>query len=140
VFVLNEEQVYHVESCELVKGNAINVELNKCDCEIRADIKVERKHCVRIWGQVTDCFGKPVQEALVKLLKPYYAQGHIEYSGIAHTLTDCLGFYQFDVCYCDEDKTRYRILVGKPAVGSERTINEEGICDPCEEHYRENGD
>lgn len=135
-----EEKVYHEESCELIKGNAINVELNKCDCEVRADIKVERKHCVRIWGQVTDCYGKPVREALVKLLKPYYCKGYIDYVGVAHTVTDCLGFYQFDVCYSDDDKSKYRVLVGKPATGNDRVVNDESICDPCDESLQNDSD
>jgi hypothetical protein len=135
VFVMHDEQVYNEESCEIIKGNAINVELNKCDCEVRADIKVERKHCIRIWGQVTDCSGKPVSEALVKLLKPYPKQGCVEYAGISHTVTDCLGFYQFDVCFCDDDKSKYRILVGKPAKGNDRVIYEEGKCEPCDKRH-----
>lgn len=127
-----ENKAYHEDTCELVRGNAINLDLNRCDCEVRADIKVETKNCVRIWGQVTDCYGKPVKDALVKLIKPYFSKGCIEYTGVAHTVTDCLGFYQFDICQCDDEKAKYRVLVSKPAFGKERVLPADSICEPCE--------
>lgn len=123
---------YKKEFCDSVKGNAMDIELKKNDCEIRADIVVEREKCVRLWGQVKDCDGNPVKDALVKLLKPVYRYGKIEYVGVAHTITDCLGFYQFDLCPEDE-KTKFRVIVGKASKGNERYIDDEGgICNPCD--------
>jgi hypothetical protein len=116
-------------------GNALDLDLNKCDSEVRADIRVgkTKKNCIRVWGQVKDCEGRPVPEAQVKLLKSYYYHGNIEFEGVAHTTTDCLGFYQFDVCLEDEH-TKFRIIVGKASTGGkERVINGKGICNPCED-------
>ncbi len=127
-----DDKVFCEDKCELIRGNAVNVEINKHDCEVRVDIKVERKHTVRIWGQVKDCFGKPVKDALVKLLKPVCKHGCIEFAGIAHAVTDCLGFYQFEVEQCDDEKAKYRILVSKPTTGNDRVIYDDGICDPCD--------
>lgn len=117
-----------------IKGNALDVELKKCDSEVRADVVVgtDRK-CVRLWGQIKDCDGNPVKDALIKLLKPYYKCGKVEYEGIAHTRTDCLGFYQFDICPEDE-KVKFRVLVSKAVKGRDRVIdNEEGLCNPCKD-------
>lgn len=122
----------NIEICEAIIGNAVDVDLKKGDCEVRVDIKVGKKHCIRVWGQVKDCEGNPVNEALVKLLKPCYYHGKVEYEGIAHTTTDCLGFYQFDVCMT-EGHSKYRILVGKANTGKEKVIHIKGLCDPCNE-------
>lgn len=120
------------EFCESIRGNSFDVDLNKNDCEIRADVKVGKKNCVRLWGQVKDCDDQPVQDALVKLLKPIYKQGKVEYIGIAHTITDCLGFYQFDVCP-SEECAKFHVIVSKASAGNERTIIGEGDCDPCDD-------
>jgi hypothetical protein len=120
------------EHCENVKGNAFDIEFKKRDCEVRADIVVGReKRCIRLWGQVKDCDGRPVEDALVKLLKPYYRNGRIEFEGVAHTKTDCLGFYQFEICP-EEEHVKFRVIVSKATRGHERKIEEDhGICNPC---------
>ena len=116
---------YKKDDCEVLQGNVIDIDLKKDDCEVRADIRVKRKNCVRIWGRVMDCYGEPVEEALVKLLKK------------AHTITDCEGFYQFDVCD-EECKAEYRVIVSKAATGKDRVIYDEGECEPCyKDHNRE---
>lgn len=118
------------KSCELIVGNSLEVEIDGDDCEIRADIEVSRKNTVRLWGQIKDCEGKPVEGALVKLLKQTVVCGKPNYVGVAHAVTDCLGFYQFEICTC-HSSTKYRILVGKAAIGSEKIINSTGTCNPC---------
>lgn len=118
------------KTCELIVGNSLEVEVHGDDCEIRADIEVARKNTVRLWGQVKDCEGKPVEGALVKLLKQTVVCDKPNYAGIAHAVTDCLGFYQFEICPC-HSSTKYRILVGKAAIGSEKIINSNGTCNPC---------
>ncbi|MCQ1530737.1 hypothetical protein [Lutispora saccharofermentans] len=124
-------QDYQKEPCENVKGNAIDVELRPNDCEVRADIVVDRERCIRLWGQIKDCEGKPVKDALVKLLKPIWKYGKIEYVGVAHTTTDCLGFYQFNICP-DENNNKFRVIVSKAAKGNERVIyTGGGKCNPC---------
>ncbi len=125
-------QDYQREICDNIKGNAIEVEVKPKDCEIRADIIVAKERCVRLWGQVKDCEGKPVKDALVKLLKPIWKYGRIEFIGIAHTMTDCLGFYQFDLC-TEEENTKFRVIVGKATKGNERIITTGGHCNPCKD-------
>ncbi|GFP74491.1 hypothetical protein [Clostridium fungisolvens] len=125
------------ELCEYVLGNTIDIEVKHDDCEIKADVILERKKCVRVWGQVKDNNGMPVKCALIKLLKPVYKFGKVEYAGIAHTVTDCLGFYQFDLC-AEEENTKFRILVGKAVYGKERVISGQEKChysdDECDCH------
>ena len=120
----------HKEYCESIVGNFFDVALNKNDCEVRADIIVSRKKSVRLWGQVKDCEDEPIKDALIKLLKPIYKKGKIEYIGIAHTITDCLGFYQFDVCP-EDDCAKYRVIASKASTGKERIIIAEIGCNPC---------
>jgi len=115
--------------CDLIHGNVLDLDLKKNDCEIRADITVGRKHCVRVWGQVKDCEVVPVKEALVKLVKIHFECGKLEYEGVAHTVTDCMGFYQFEICVPYEE-CKYKILAGKPATGNERVIEKE-VCNVC---------
>lgn len=120
--------------CDSVKGNSIGVELNKGDCEVRADVVVARTSGVRIWGRVKDCEGRSVAYALVKLVKVVNNCGVVDVEGIAHTITDCNGFYQFEVNPC-EVGAKYRILVHKAAQGCERVIPESAMeCDPCTSH------
>lgn len=117
--------------CETVKGNAVEVQLQKDDCEVRADIVVGKTNSVRIWGQVKGCDGSPVSNALIKLIKVVYRCGRYDFEGIAHTISDCTGFYQFDVSPC-EVSAKYRILVHKAATGAERVIPVSSQqCNPC---------
>jgi hypothetical protein len=130
---------YECEKSENISGNVIDLDLKKCDSEVRADIKVikNNKACVRVWGQIKDCEGKPVKDALVKLLKSYYYHGKIEFEGVAHTTTDCMGFYQFEVCL-DDEHDKFRIIVGKSTPkGRDRVIREKGFCNPCDKEKDE---
>lgn len=117
-------------SCELIIGNSLEVDVSKDDCEVRADLEVARKKIVRLWGQIKDCDGLPVEGASVKLLKQITTCGKPNYVGVAHAITDCLGFYQFDLCPC-QTPAKYRIVVGKAAVGTERVVESLGSCKPC---------
>lgn len=122
---------YPTCGCDSVKGNSIEVELNRGDCEIRADVTVARTSGVRVWGRVKDCNGLSVANALVKLVKVVNNCGKIDVIGIAHTMTDCSGFYQFEISCC-EVGAKYRVLVHKAASGNERVLtNSDGDCDPC---------
>lgn len=117
--------------CDSVKGNSIEVELHKDDCEVRADVIVARTSGVRIWGQVRDCDGFPVKYALIKLVKISTYCGKIDVQGVAHTISDCTGFYQFEVGAC-EVGAKYRVLVSKAAEGCERKVPESALlCDAC---------
>ncbi len=41
--------------CEYIQGNSTDLHIGPKDCEIRVDLRVNRKRSVRIWGQVKDC-------------------------------------------------------------------------------------
>lgn len=124
---------YGKSECEkgFIGGNSIDVQVKDCDCEIKADITVSEVKSVRIWGQVKTCKGQPVAHALVKLLKIVKKSCDCEYHGVAHTITDCKGFYQFDLC-SDEMGCSYKILVSKAVTGCERTIHQEKKCNSCD--------
>ena len=119
------------ELCEYMVGNTIDIEVKKGDCEIKADMVMHKKKSVRMWGRIKDDNDMPVKCALVKLLKPVYKCGKVEYVGIAHTMTDCLGFYQFDVC-ASEANTKFRIVVSKASSGKERDVSGTEKCDYSE--------
>ncbi|MBW4829583.1 MAG: hypothetical protein KZY61_09365 [Clostridiaceae bacterium] len=124
---------------EFVVGNVTEeIEISKDIefSELRADITVKKERTLRVWGQVKDCNGKPVKNALLKLVKEVKdGSGRVKYVGIAHGITDCLGFYQFDVCIpkgCTP--IVYRIFASKQALGKEGYIKE-NECDPCLEKF-----
>lgn len=118
------------EDASYLVGNSVDFTVDKCDSEIKADLTVSYRDTVRVWGQIRDCNGNPVEFAYLKLIK-MTCDGYV---GIAHTITDCLGFYQFDICQCN-DGTSYRLLVSKASTGGgEKTVST-GIkganCNPC---------
>ncbi|WP_343338693.1 hypothetical protein TPELB_08960 [Terrisporobacter petrolearius] len=116
----------------IVSGNSLDINVDNCNSEIRADIVVSEHSSIRLWGQVVNCNGDPVENVLVKLLKVDCRCGDIYYTGIAHTITDCDGFYQFDLC--SDETSNYKILVSKATYGPEKTIPVEyNNCNPCYE-------
>lgn len=122
------------KACDLtmIDGNSIDIILNGCDSEIKADIYVREFESVRLWGQIKGCNGKPVPYALLKLVKVIKKPcGTCEYHGISHSISDCQGFYQFDLC-AKEKNAKYKILVSKAVVGRERVIlSNDGNCNAC---------
>lgn len=112
--------------CEstIINGNSVDVNINYCDSEIRADIMVSEFNSIRLWGRVINKDGDPVKDALVKLLKiERLPNCQYKFVGVAHTISDCEGFYQFEISPCaNEDSSSYRILVNKAAYGPERII------------------
>ncbi|MEG2295357.1 MAG: hypothetical protein RSB96_01255 [Oscillospiraceae bacterium] len=134
--------------CDLtmIDGNSIDIILNGCDSEIKADIHVREFQSIRLWGQIKGCNGKPVPYALLKLVRVIKKPcGDCEYQGVSHSISDCQGFYQFDLCAKDKN-AKYKILVSKAVIGRERIIStNDGNCnacspssyDPCKEYnYR----
>lgn len=99
-------------------GNAVNFQVYRNDNEIKADIVTEYRRSVRIWGQVRDSDGTAISSAYVKLAK-VTPNGFL---GIAHTITDYQGFYQFEVCP-KKDVCDYIIIVGKASTGDERVLS-----------------
>lgn len=116
-----------------VLGNSIDIVVEQCDpvVEIRADVRVEEFLSKRLWGQILNCKGEPVSNTLIKLAKVECTHGKKQYKGIAHTVTDCEGFYQFDVCA--EEDACYKIIVNKAITGPEAIIETGGgNCNACE--------
>ncbi|MEG1002141.1 MAG: hypothetical protein RSF37_01990 [Clostridium sp.] len=116
-----------------VLGNSIDIHVDRCDnsAEIRADIKVDEFNSKRIWGQVLNCNGEPVPNSLVKLVRVVCQGNRKYYEGIAHTITDCEGFYQFDVCENLENEC-YKIIINKAVTGPEKVVKTNGgNCNAC---------
>lgn len=113
----------------VIMGNSLDIHIDPCSCEseIRADIKVSHFTAIRLWGQILNALNEPVPNALVKLVKVFYTNNCPEYQGIAHTTSDCEGFYQFDIC-CDESAW-YKVLVGKSNTGKEIIVSNQYSCD-----------
>ncbi|MGL5084710.1 MAG: hypothetical protein ACRC68_03185 [Clostridium sp.] len=125
---------YNCENSSVVVGNSVDIDMkNKQLCassEIRSDIMVEEFNAKRIWGQIINCNNKPVANGLVKLVKISCENGQKYYQGIAHTITNCEGFYQFDIC--GDNTSCYKIIVNKSTTGAEAIIdNKHGNCNTC---------
>lgn len=115
-----------------VFGNSIDIKVDPCNTavEIRADVKVEEYLSKRIWGQIVNCDGMPIGNTLIKLVKIVQKGNSCEYIGMAHTVTDCEGFYQFDVCA--NEVGSYKIIVNKAVVGDEMVMETNGgNCNGC---------
>ncbi len=117
---------------KMISGNSVDIAPQGCDSEIKADIVVDEYSSVRLWGQILSCGGEPIADALIKLVRVVYdCHGRCVYQGISHTVSDCQGFYQFDLCV-DEPDAKYKVLVNKTAVGTERIIEVDGgNCKAC---------
>lgn len=85
------------EEYSCVKGDAVKIDFNTNEGDVRLDLVVERKNISKLWGQVKDIDGNYVDYAMVTLLKPQYVRGEIEYFPIATTFSDCMGFYHFEI-------------------------------------------
>lgn len=122
----------YCDSTNAILGNSVDVNLSHIeDAEIRADVVVKQINTRRVWGQIIDCEGVPMPNALVKLVKVIYHQDTVSYKGVAHTIADCQGFYQFDLCA--DDKSCYKILVNKSVTGGETIIDKRyNNCNPCQ--------
>lgn len=124
-----------------VLGNSIDIHIGKNDksAEIRADVKVDEFNSKRIWGQVVNCKNEPVPNSLVKLVRVVCQGNKKHYEGIAHTITDCEGFYQFDVCE-NNDNECYKLIINKAVTGQELVIDTQGgNCGYCNNNGCGNG-
>lgn len=107
----------------IIVGNSMDVQINDCDSEIKADITVSEVRSIRLWGQVKNYEGKPIAGAMVKLIKVFSCECNYEYQGVAHTLSDGRGFYQFDISP-EEAGSCFKIIVSKVATGRERVLSQ----------------
>lgn len=118
-------------------GSSLEINIDPCSCasEVRADVVVSQFTSVRLWGQILNCNNEPVPNALVKLVKISCQGEHKDYEGIAHTHSDCQGFYQFDIC--SDENAWYKVLVGKSTTGKEIIVasNPNNNCSPHANPY-----
>lgn len=130
----NEQSGHNMQRARtVVCGPSTEFNIDKCQSQIRADITVSEFSTVRVWGQVKNTRNEPVPGALLKLVRvDRNKHGECEYHGLAHTISDCDGFYQFDVC-ASTVGTCYRILANKSAIGPERVIFADESCHVCHE-------
>lgn len=97
---------------DCIQGKTVEIDLKHEDCDIRLDLIVEKKSVSKLWGQVKDKYGECIEGALVTLLKPQYIRGQLEYCQVSTTISDCMGFYQFETDQCERN-LKYRVSVGK---------------------------
>lgn len=114
----------------IIIGNSLDLKIDpSCGTsEIRADITVSQYNGIRVWGQIIDQSNTPVPNAQVKLVKILDCSSHDKFQGIAHTSTDCEGFYQFEI-YCNE-AAWYKIVVGRSSTGKEIIVDASHPVDP----------
>lgn len=96
------------EPCTDILHGGTDVCVGRNDCDVQANITVDRARSVMIWGVVTDCTGTPVSGALVRLLR-YSGECGAELREVCRTCTNCQGYYQFDLERGCEG--RYRVAV-----------------------------
>ncbi|MGL4911884.1 MAG: hypothetical protein ACRC3Y_05555 [Romboutsia sp.] len=111
----NERKIFssvHENKCVCFKGNPVDVPLNNHKNEIKVDLLLEEKQIYKVWGQVIDNNQEPINDAVITLLKPQYINGRFEYYPVATTMSDCEGFYQFEVRQLTNG-LRYKVITGK---------------------------
>lgn len=107
----------------MVKGDSVDICIDRCVSEIKADITLFEYSTIRVWGQVKNCYGRPICGVLLKLVKVFDCDCKGEsYEGIAHTTSDNNGFYQFEIC-SDDPHRHYKILASKAIFGKECKIS-----------------
>ena len=106
----------------IVSGNSTDLEVNFCESEIKADVVVSEHNSVRLWGRIVNCDNEPISNALIKLLRIEYCGDIANYEGVAHTISDSDGFYQFEIFSGDRENTYYKLIVSKVAYAPERMI------------------
>lgn len=112
----------------MVCSSSPEFKVDSCQSKVRIDITVAEFATVRLWGQVKDCDGCSVPGVLLMLVKVERDEhGKRCYHGLAHTISDNEGFYQFDLCAKCFDSC-YKILANKSAKGLERLIISQETC------------
>ena len=87
-----------------------DINLNGCIDEIRADLLLENRRQVCIWGQVKDSCNDVVAGAIVSLALLRCDQyGRQTAQLVAQVRTDCNGIYRYNVNACGNEQ--YRVYV-----------------------------
>ena len=101
------------------KGDkGVEVMINPCEKEVRADIKIKQFKRVKIWGQIKDQCGCFVAGATVTLSKITKKCGCPEVVLIEQTISDKHGIYCFTICV-DDCSEKYRICANKKGCKTE---------------------
>lgn len=79
------------------ESKTLDVEFENREREIKLDIVLQEKQISKIWGRIVDSNHKPVENAIVTLLRPEYIHFKLEYIQINTTLSDGDGFYEFEI-------------------------------------------
>lgn len=103
------------EVCESIGPNSSEVWIHEDDCNIQADIKVEKTRTTLLWGYVTDCMDTPVEDATVTLLR---SKSGYRFEKMCHTHTDCNGYYQFELS--SDMRGSFRVVATKTRCMRER--------------------
>lgn len=112
-----------------VSGHSVEFQINHKQSQIQIDIPVNEFTTVRVWGQIKNKHDQPVEGIMLQLVRVERMKSHgVKYHGLAHTISDCHGFYQFDLCANSLD-TCYQIFANKSAIGPQWYI-------PSEQEYR----
>ena len=96
----------------------VEVVVNPCEKEVRADIKIKQFKKVKIWGQIKDQCGCFVAGATVTLSKIIKKCGCQDVVFIEQTISDKHGIYCFTICV-DDCSERYRICANKKGCKTE---------------------
>ena len=128
----DEYNCSYLSKYSIVGANSLDIDVDYCEPEIRSDIVMPEYKSVRLWGQIVNHKGVPVENALVKLLGVECYDDQIYYKGIAHTISDCEGFYQFDLSDYEDKYSSFKLLVNKATYDSEKVMPlESNNCDSC---------
>lgn len=92
-----------------LKSKMVDIKPVNIKNDIRVDICLEEKKLSIIWGRIIDVNQKPIKKSIVTLLKPQYINKRLEYVKVDTVLSDCEGFYQFELKDCYKD-TNYLVV------------------------------
>ena len=89
-----EERFAGNSKCEIFLPNGTDICLDKNDCEKKVNIALDKMKTVNISGYVFDCNDNPLEKAIVRLYE-YVDCGNLK--AVCYTLTNCEGFYEFNL-------------------------------------------
>lgn len=96
------------EVCDRIGPSSTDVWIHEDDCNVQADIKVEKIRTTLLWGYVTDRMDTPVEDATVTLLR---LKNGYRCEEVCLTHTDCTGYYQFELPF--DMKGSFRVAATK---------------------------
>lgn len=108
---IERSQNYYIEKCEYssecnITGNSVSFRIKDDENEIKADIVVDIREELKVWGKVKDCRG--CEAAFLDVI--LVSVGDKGYRFIAETTTNSRGWYRFSVCP-DDNAHEYKVFV-----------------------------